>query len=82
VHVSNQVPQHGPEVSITVDTIPHEVHRGNHVISELKTEVGVDAAKALDEVIDGQFKPLDDNSRIEIRGGEVFVSHARQGGSS
>lgn len=75
-------PQTGPVVTITVDTQPKEVHRGSHLVSELKTLVGVDASLELEQVIGGEFKPLDDNSRIVIKGGEVFVSHTRTGGSS
>jgi hypothetical protein len=36
----------------------------------------------LDEVVRGEFKPLDDNAHIDIKGGEIFVSHVRTGGSS
>jgi hypothetical protein len=36
----------------------------------------------LDEVVHGEFKPLDDNAHIDIKGGEIFVSHVRTGGSS
>ena len=75
-------PQTGPIVTITVDTQPKEVHRGSHLVSELKTLVGVDASLELEQVIGGEFKPLDDNSRIVIKGGEIFVSHTRTGGSS
>jgi hypothetical protein len=75
-------PQTGPTVTVTVDTKEKQVHRGSWVVSEFKKEVGVDASRALDEVIAGEFKALDDNERITIKGGEVFVSHARQGGSS
>jgi hypothetical protein len=72
-------PQIGPTVTVTVETKETQVHRGSWVIAEFKKEVGVDASRALDEVIAGEFKPLDDNQRITIKGGEVFVSHARQG---
>ena len=75
-------PQPGPDVAVTVDTQSKTVHRGSWVVAEFKKQVGVDASRALDEVIAGEFKPLDDNQRITIKGGEVFVSHARQGGSS
>ena len=75
-------PQTGPIVIVTVDTVEKHVHRGSWVVADFKKEVGVDASRALDEVIAGEFKPLDDNQRITIKGGEVFVSHARQGGSS
>jgi hypothetical protein len=75
-------PQPGPDVTIKVDSNDKTVHRGSWVISELKTAVGVSADRALDEVVNGELKPLDDNSRVTIKGGEVFISHARQGGSS
>lgn len=75
-------PQTGPTVTVTVDTKETQVHRGSWVVADFKKEVGVDANRALDEVIGGEFKPLDDKQRITIKGGEVFVSHARQGGSS
>lgn len=38
--------------------------------------------RALDQVVDGIFQPLEDNQRITIKGGEVFVSHVRQGGAA
>jgi len=79
---AHQHPQPGPDVTVTVDTLPKTVHRGSWIVSDFKKEVGVDSSRALDEVIGGAFKPLDDNQRITIKGGEVFVSHVRQGGSS
>lgn len=74
--------QTGPDVEVTVDTKTKTVHRGSWVVSVFKAEVGVSADRALDEVVGGEFKPLEDTQRITIKGGEVFVSHVRQGGSS
>ncbi len=71
-----------PLVTVTVDGIPHEVHRGSYIVSEFKKIVGVDPARELDEVVHGELKPLDDSARIVIKGDEVFVSHVRTGGSS
>lgn len=70
------------EVKVTVDGQVHEVRRGEYVVAEFKRLVGVDAARELDEVVHGELKPLDDNAHIHIKGGEVFVSHVRTGGSS
>ena len=70
------------EVTVTVDGKPHRVPEGNYVVAEFKKFVGIDASKELDEVVRGELKPLDDNQHIHIKGGEVFISHARQGGSS
>ena len=75
-------PETGSEVTVTVDGSKHEVHRGSYIVSDFKKAVGVDAARELDEIIHGELKPLDDNARIVIKGGEVFVSHVRTGGSS
>ena len=75
-------PQPGPNVTVTVDTKPKVVHRGSWIVAEFKKEVGVDETRELDQVIDGEFKPLADKDRITIKGGEVFVSHVPKGGSS
>jgi hypothetical protein len=69
-------------VVVTIDGKPKHIERGEYVVSELKKLLDVDASRALDEVIHGEFKPLDDSERIHIKGGEVFVSHVRDGGSS
>lgn len=79
---SKEHPQPGPDVTVTVDTQPKTVHRGSWIVADFKKEVGVDATRALDEVVGGELKPLDDSQRITIKGGEVFISHVRQGGSS
>ncbi len=70
------------KVIVTIDGAPKEIHRGSYVVAELKAALDVDPTRALDEVINGEFKPLDDTARITIKGGEIFVSHVRQGGSS
>jgi len=70
------------KVRVTVDRVAHFVHRGEYLVSNFKETVGVGADRALDEVVDGQLKPLNDTEHIHIRGGEVFVSHVRTGGSS
>lgn len=69
-------------VHVTVDKKDHEVRPGRRLVSEFKHEVGVPPEKALEQVVHGQLTPLNDTDTIDIKGGEVFVSHARQGGSS
>ncbi|HWZ84105.1 MAG TPA: hypothetical protein VNW47_15860 [Terriglobales bacterium] len=73
---------HRKEVAVTVDGKTHQVQEGAYVVSEFKKLVGVDPSKELDEVVHGELKPLDDTQKIHIKGGEVFISHARQGGSA
>jgi hypothetical protein len=75
-------PEHSVEVTVTVDNIKHHVRRGEYIVSVFKKLVGVGASLELDEVVHGELRPLDDNARIDIRGGEIFVSHVRTGGSS
>jgi hypothetical protein len=75
-------PHPGHDVPVTVDGVKREVPRGDYIVSQFKKLVGVDAARELDEVVHGELKPLDDNARIDIKGGEIFVSHVRTGGSS
>lgn len=75
-------PQTGPDVAVTVDGEEKIVHRGSHRVSEFKAEVGVSADRELVQVIDGELTPLDDSHRITIKGGEVFFSRVRSGGSS
>ena len=74
--------RHKHEATVTVDGKAHRVPAETYVVAEFKKLVGVDPSKELDEVVHGELKPLDDNQHIHIKGGEVFISHARQGGSS
>jgi hypothetical protein len=67
---------------VKVDGREHRVREGEYTVSRFKELVGVPAAKELDEVIHGELKPLEDDQVICVRGGEVFVSHARGGGSA
>jgi hypothetical protein len=73
---------HKKEVAVTVDGKTHHVPEGTYVVSQFKKLVGVDPSKELDEGVHGELRPLNDNQTIHIKGGEVFISHARQGGSS
>lgn len=70
------------DVSVTVDGRSYTIPEDTYLVSEFKKLVGVDSSKELDEVVHGELKPLDDNQKIHIKSGEVFISHARQGGSS
>jgi len=69
-------------IIVTVDGNPKEVKPGNRLVSEFKKEVGVDAGLALDQVVNGEFKALNDSDHVHPKGGEIFVSHVRTGGSS
>jgi hypothetical protein len=73
---------HPTQVPITVDGREIKVPAGTYMVSVFKSLVGVDATKELDEIIHGEFKPLDDNANITIEKHETFVSHVRTGRSS
>lgn len=75
-------PGHAHTVTIMLDNAPREIRPGAYEVKELKERLGIDACRDLDQIVCDEFKQLDDNSRIHIKGGEEFVSHARCGGSS
>lgn len=75
-------PQTGPDVTVTIEGVKKTIHRGSHLVSELKVLLGVSADLALAEVIDGQITPLKDDARVTIKGGEAFFKGPRTGGSS
>lgn len=88
-HVPNENGEHEHEheheheqVKVEVDNHPKHVKAGMYVVAVFRSLVDVDPAKDLDEVIDGTLTRLDDNASVTIKGGEVFFSHVRHGGSS
>lgn len=88
-HVLNENGEHGhgdehghKHVKIEVDNHQKHVQAGTYVVAAFKSLVDVDAAKDLDEVIDGTLTRLEDNASVTIKGGEIFFSHVRHGGSS
>jgi hypothetical protein len=81
-HGGHEHPETGPIVTVVVDDVTKTVHRGSHLVSELKDELGVDASLQLAEVIDGQLTGLDDGARVVIKGSEVFFTRVRKGSSS
>lgn len=75
---------HGKDqVTITVDNKPVLIHRGHQAVSEIKLLGGVPAADELEQVIEGEpLKPLPDDGSVVLKGGEEFVSHPKDSGSS
>ena len=68
-------------VDVVVDGKDHEVEKGRWIVSDFKAVVRVPADYVLDQVVDGILVPLEDGQEIHIKGGEVYISHVRQGGS-
>ncbi len=75
-------PQPGPIVTITVNNVPKSIHRGQQTVVAIKNVGGVPIADDLDQLIDGKLQALPDDGAVTIKGGEVFVSHVKDGGSS
>lgn len=75
-------PEAGPLVTITVDTKPYKIHRGHQTVAEIKTIGQVPQAFDLEELIDGKLVPLPDDGSVTLKGGEVFLSHPKDGGAS
>jgi len=73
-------PEH--TVTIVVDDHKHQVRPGKWVVHDLKTAVGVEAAKVLAEITPHGLKDLEDNATIGVHEGQRFMSHVRSGGSS
>jgi hypothetical protein len=87
VRHGNDAPANGPgdnqgTVTITIDNKPIEVRRGQHKVAELKGKGSVNADYALSQVIDGVLTELADDQKVHIRGGEVFHSNPKSGGTS
>lgn len=75
-------PQPGPDVQITINGATKIIHRGRRTVVEIKKLGDVPLADELEQLIDGKLQPLADDGAVTIKGGEVFMSHARSGGSS
>ena len=69
-------------VTVTVDGVEKKVPAGTYIVANFKQLVGVDASRELDEIIHGEFVPLNDTATITIEKHERFVSHVRTGSSS
>ena len=70
------------QVAVSIDGVSKKVHRGSHTVAELKSLLGIASLLDLDQEIGGVLTPLANDQRVTIKGGEVFFSHARTGGSS
>jgi hypothetical protein len=81
-HGKGDGPQTGPIVIITVNNVQREIHRGRQTVADIKTAGKVPLADDLEQVVDNKLVPLADGGAVTIKGGEVFVSHPKDSGSS
>lgn len=69
-------------VEITVDGTEHSVRAGDWVVADLKSALGIDAAKVLAQITPHGLNDLDDGATIKVHSKDQFMTHARSGGSS
>ena len=69
-------------VTITVDSHSKHIHRGKHSVADIKEVGGVMLANDLEEIVNGVLTPLSDDGMVIVKGGEIFISHPKDSGSS
>jgi hypothetical protein len=72
----------GHLITVIIDSVPKQIRQSRYLVSELKALLGVAPELELDEVVEGEFRPLQDTGHINVKDHEVFVSHVRRGGAS
>jgi hypothetical protein len=66
------------KVEITVNSERHHVFPGAYIVSTFKEIIGVPESDILEESHDEHFKPLNEDEKIEVEGGEVFRAVLRE----
>ena len=79
---NNSVEHRKDIVEITINEVQKEIHRGKRTVVEIKQAGNIPLNYALEQVIEGVLVPLDDSGSVVIKGGEIFVSHIKDGGSA
>ncbi len=69
-------------VEIKINGTDYRVRRGPHKVEGLKELGHVPLADDLLENIDGKLKLLPDDGTVDIKGGEIFISHPKGSSSS
>lgn len=70
------------KVIVTVDGVEHKIERGTYIVKELKRVLGVEPHRELLEIKGKKMKPLADDEKTNVEGGEIFVTHVCTGASS
>ncbi len=69
-------------VEVELNGTHKHIAGGEYTGRTLKLALGVPVEHELDQVIHHEFRPIANDARIDIHGGEKFVSHCGQGQSS
>lgn len=70
------------KVVVTVDGAEQKIDRGTYIVKELKRILGIEPNRELLEIKGKKMKPLADDEKTHIEGGEIFVTHVCTGASS
>lgn len=69
--------EHGHEVHIKINGVEHRIHRGRNSVEHLRHLGQILEHEVLSEEREGELVDLPEDGHVEIKGGEVFVSHER-----
>jgi hypothetical protein len=69
-------------VIITINNVEFKIHRGHHTVAEIKALANVPLAYDLNLVDNGKFIVQPDEGGVTIKGGEEFITNAKDGASS
>ena len=69
-------------VEISINGNKFSTDRGKNSVEHLRTLGSVPANEILSELKNGKFHDLKNDGHVQIKGGEVFVSHPPSAGSS
>lgn len=69
-------------MTIKIDNIDYQVHRGRQTVAHLKEIAGISQSYELAELQDGRLVPLADDASVTVKGGEEFKSNLKVGQSS
>lgn len=80
--ISDEARSHARLITVQLNGTSTEIKAGPYKGSHLKRVLAVPQEHELDLVVSGEFRPIANDEHIDIRGGEVFVSHCGQGQSA
>jgi hypothetical protein len=73
---------HYRSVDVHVNNQKVVLHAGRYEVKTFKKVAGVPQADDLEKLINCKLDPVPDDGTLEIKGGEVFISHVKDGGAS
>lgn len=69
-------------IKIEINSKEYAIKAGIYTVTQIKELGNINPAYEVEQLIDGKLVPLDDNGTVQIKGGEQFFSHVRDGSSA